>query len=477
MNYQKIGRAILLLLALGFWSQSSATPLQQAPAFTGNSIHGEKFTFEPSKLSKPTLFVFWASWCKNCLYEMPALIALHKRAHEDLDIIGINVDQETDQARAFVGKHLLPYINIIDSQAKIADSFGVRGTPTLVLVGKNGSVLNRAKNLDKLNKTIEPILSQNDRDPAMLLHQNNPSFVERSTVLMGTDVSILIQTDQTSLALTTIEAAFAEISRIEKTMTDWREVSEVMSINHAAGKSPVKVGIELAFLLSEAIDLGELTQGGFDITYAAIGKLWNFSNPAASPPSASDLKRAKALVDLGSVVIDRKNSTVFLKHPGMRIGLGGIAKGFAVDQAVELIKKGGFKNFAVNAGGDLTVRGRNSGKLWSVAIRHPRNRQENIAILPISNGSVVTSGDSERYFTYQGKRYAHIIDPRTGYPADSCQSVTIVSKKAYQGDALATGVSVLGPEKGMALIEKTAHIEGLIVAADGSIQISSGLKK
>ncbi len=310
----------------------------------------------------------------------------------------------------------------------------------------------------------------------LILKEDLP-FIEHNAVRMGTDVSILIQSEQREAAESAIRAALAEIERIENIMTDWREPSEVMAINNAAGKKPVRVGKELLFLLQESKRLAKLTSGAFDITYAAVGKLWNFTNRSATPPSAKAVTATRKLVDYRQLVIDSKQQTAFLAKRGMRIGLGGIAKGYAVDRAVEVIKRAGFKNFAVNAGGDLTVRGRKAGKLWWVAIRHPRDKTRNIAILPISNGSVVTSGDSERYFEYQGKRYGHILDPRTGYPAARCQSVTIMAKQAYMGDGVATGVFVLGSDAGMRLIESLPDIEGLIVAADGRARISSGLQQ
>jgi len=168
---------------------------------------------------------------------------------------------------------------------------------------------------------------------------------------------------------------------------------------------------------------------------------------------------------------------VFLPLEGMRIGLGGIAKGYSVDRAVQAIKDFGIKNFAVNAGGDLTVRGRKDGKLWWVGIRHPRSKTENIALLPISNGTVATSGDNERFFVVNGVRYCHVLNPRTGYPANECQGVTLIAKTAYLADAFATAVFVMGPAKGMQFIESQDHLEGMIVDASGRVHVSSGLRK
>jgi thiamine biosynthesis lipoprotein len=162
--------------------------------------------------------------------------------------------------------------------------------------------------------------------------------------------------------------------------------------------------------------------------------------------------------------------------PGMKIGLGGIAKGYAVDCAVAVIKNAGFNDFAVNAGGDLVCKGRKQDKLWWVGIRDPRNIEENLAFLPVSNLAVVTSGDYERYFIKAGKRYSHILDPDSGWPVAHCQSVTIMTRTAARADALSTGVFVLGPEKGLALIEELTDTECVIIDGQGKPHVSRGLQ-
>ena len=301
-------------------------------------------------------------------------------------------------------------------------------------------------------------------------------ITEEQTVLMGTDVSILILSSEKERAKNAIQTGFQEIKRIEDLMTDWKE-SPLEEINRQAGKKPVNINKELMFLLKESKEISKITHGAFDITYAPLGKLWDYNQISPKIPSQEKIQKALDLVGYQNLQLDDKKNTAFLTKPGMRIGLGGIAKGYAVDRAVKKIKQLGFENFAVNAGGDLTVKGRKDGHLWTVGIRHPRRLEENLALLPVSNGTVVTSGDSERYFILNGQRYCHILNPLTGYPATQIQSVTILANKAYWADALATGVFVLGPIEGMKLIESLPHIEGMLVDAHGNIQVSSGLKK
>ena len=299
---------------------------------------------------------------------------------------------------------------------------------------------------------------------------------EEHAVIMGTDVGIQIYGESQQLAQKAINAGFAEMRRIDQLMTDWRP-SEFEKINQNAGLRPTVVSDEIIDLVQESIRISKITEGAFDISYAGVGTLWSFQSSTPHIPSQSAIKAALLNVGYEKIELDKSANSIYLPNTGMRIGLGGIAKGYAVDRAVMRIQQLGVKNFAVNAGGDLTVKGARQGELWRVSIRHPRRLGENIAILPISNGTVVTSGDSERYFEIDGKRYGHILDPRTGYPATLCQSVTIVAKTAYLADALATGVFVLGAKKGMDLIESLDHIEGLIVDAEGKLKISSGLLK
>ncbi len=295
--------------------------------------------------------------------------------------------------------------------------------------------------------------------------------------MMGTDISIVILTTKKKLAEQAIRVAFAEMKRVEDLMTDWQDTSPLMAINRNAGLQPIKTPQEILTLLAEAQKISELTDGAFDVSYGAVGELWDFTKKTGTAPARAEITSKLPLVDYRKIKIDPKAGTAYLEQKGMRIGLGGIAKGYAVDRAVQVIKRFGFDNFAVSAGGDLTVRGRKDGKLWNVAIRDPRDKSRNIALLPVSNATVVTSGDDERYFEHQGKRYTHILDPRTGYPADKVQSVTILSQQASWADALATGIFVLGPKKGLKVIESLPNVEGMIVDKHGKIHASKGLQK
>jgi FAD:protein FMN transferase len=294
---------------------------------------------------------------------------------------------------------------------------------------------------------------------------------------MGSDLEIEVFGPDQAICDKAVKEAREEIDRLERIMTDWKQESPLMDVNRAAGKKPVEVPPELYFIIERSLKMSELTEGTFDITFAAAGKLWNWRDPNPRVPTPEEVKASLADVGWKGVTLDPKARTVYLSRPGMRIGLGGIGPGYAGDLAMDKIRKLGIRDACVNMSGDVMMIGKKKGEPWNVGITHPRKKGESIAVLPVSNAAVSTSGDYERFFEKDGKRYCHIIDPRTGYPADLCQSVTIVAPSLAFADGLAKGVFILGPEKGMRLVEKLEGVQALIVAADGTLTMSKGLKK
>ncbi|MCE9584094.1 MAG: FAD:protein FMN transferase [Planctomycetes bacterium] len=293
--------------------------------------------------------------------------------------------------------------------------------------------------------------------------------------VMGSSSAIQVWGDDQAACDAAVADALAEIQRLETMMTDWKQDSPLMDINHAAGQHPVKVPPELLFLITRSQQISELTGGGFDISFAGAGKLWRWRDPDPKIPTDEEVKASLVNVGYKGIVVDQQASTVYLTKPGMRIGLDAIAPGYAADRAIEKIRARGIKTAIVDMSGDLMIIGEKDA-LRPVSIQHPRKKDEMIAVLPVVNCGVSTSGDYERFFMKDGKRYCHIIDPLTGYPADKCQSVTIIAPVLGFADGLATGVFVMGPEKGMELVEKLEGVEAIIVAADGTVSVSSGLK-
>ena len=283
-----------------------------------------------------------------------------------------------------------------------------------------------------------------------------PAKLSYTDKAMGTYVTVWFWTDKEALAAKTAEAAFKEMKRLDTIMTTWTETSEVSKVNAAAGGKPVKVGPETYAVIERALDISKKSGGIFDISVGAFKGLWKFDEDMDhSLPTDEDVKARLALIGYKDIVLNKAKRTVWLKRKGMLINLGGIAKGYAVDKVATLIKKAGFKDFMVQAGGDMYVAGKKGTDPWVVGIRDPRgNKDEMFALMPIENHSFSTSGDYERGFVDNGVRYHHILDPRTGHPARTSRSVTIRAKDAFTADAWSKVMFIAGWQEGLKIIEK-----------------------
>jgi len=269
-----------------------------------------------------------------------------------------------------------------------------------------------------------------------------------------------------------------EIKRIEKLLTTFNEESETNLINRNAGIKPVQVCDETFNLIERSIRISGITQGAFDITYGSIDKrLWNFDESMTSLPPVAVAKKMVRLINYKNIILDRKNKTVFLKEPGMRIGFGGIGKGYAAEMAKEIMKSKGVKSGIVNASGDLTTWGSQpDGSPWTVGIIHPDYKGHPFSYLNVSDKAVATSGNYEKFVIINGKKYSHTIDPRTGLPVTGIKSVTVFSPNAEISDALATPVTILGVEKGLNLINQLDQIECVIIDDNNKIYSSKNIK-
>jgi thiamine biosynthesis lipoprotein len=290
--------------------------------------------------------------------------------------------------------------------------------------------------------------------------------------LMGTPWSLAIVGDGVK-AEAAAKAAFAEVARVEGVMSEWRPTSEVSRLN-AAGGAPVVLSPELFDLLRRARDLGDRSGGAFDVTWAALRGVWDFD--AGRVPAPDAVAAAKARIDYRRLALDAATRTATLPA-GRAVGLGGIAKGHGIDRAAAVLREHGFSAFLVDGGGDLYVAGEKApGQPWTVGVQHPRRRDELMVALPVRDAAVVTSGDYERFFEVEGRRYHHIIDPRTGMPADRSVAVTVRAADATFADALATALFVMGPERGVALAATLAGVDAAVLAADGRVVATSGLR-
>jgi thiamine biosynthesis lipoprotein len=305
-----------------------------------------------------------------------------------------------------------------------------------------------------------------------------PTKVRYSDHAMGTSVTVWLWTADERGAAQAAEAVFLEMKRLDKVMTTWDPASEVSQINTAAGEKPVKVSADTFAVIARAMDIARRTKGVFDITVGAFRGLWKFDDDMdGTLPDPAEIRKRLALINYREVTLDRRRRTVFLKRKGMSITLGGIAKGFAVDRCAELLRKRGFNDFMIQAGGDMYVAGKKGTEPWTVAIRDPRGPPETfIAAAPIEDHSFSTSGDYERGFVKDGVRYHHILDARTGFPARGCRSVTLLANDAFTADTLDTAVFAAGPKLGMKIIESQPGVAGVIVDADNKVWVSKGLE-
>jgi thiamine biosynthesis lipoprotein len=294
-------------------------------------------------------------------------------------------------------------------------------------------------------------------------------------VAMGTIVEITLIGDEEETAKKAALQAFQEIKRIEHLMSPWIESSDVSRINRAAGKEWENVSPDTLKVIKKAEEVSEISEGAFDITVGPLVQLWRKAREKGIPPQLDEIKKNLTLVNFRNVMTNPEGN-VFLKKRGMTIDLGGIAKGYAVDKAFELLISLGYKNLIVNAGGDLRVGGSKPQGPWSIGIQHPRDPEKIMARISVSDTAVATSGDYEKFFIHQGKRYHHILNPKNGFPAEKCQSVTVLYKEGIMADALATAIFVLGPEKGYPLCQRLEGMDSLIVDRDGKTIFTPNLK-
>src|SRR6478609_6073434 len=309
-----------------------------------------------------------------------------------------------------------------------------------------------------------------------------PHVVARKYGAMGTDITLTAWTDNEHAAERAFAAGYDEIRRIEILMTDWERPNEpesdVVRINKAAGKEAVKVSAETLEVIQKSLEMSRRSHGAFDITFAAMKGLWKFDEDLEKKiPPADEIARRRKLINWRDVVVDAKARTVKLKRAGMRLGLGGIAKGYAVDRCAAVLRGEGLRDFMVQAGGDLFVSGSKGPVNWMVGVRDPRGGPRDIiARMPIKDHAFSTAGDYERSFIVGGRRYHHIIDPKTGYPATASREVTIFAPTAFLADALDDAVFILGPKKGLALVGSYPDCSTLIVDAKNQVWMSKSLE-
>ncbi len=295
---------------------------------------------------------------------------------------------------------------------------------------------------------------------------------------MGSDLRLSAWTADESRAVAAFNAVFAEFDRLEALMSVWREGSDIERLNAAAGRSPVAVSADTIAVLREARQISEWTGGKFDVTFGALNDLLRLDHDQDNTvPDMNDVRARLPLIDYRALRIDDPPGTAFLGRAGMRANLGGIGKGYAIDRGVDILRRSGVRDFMIQSGGDMYVAGKKGDRPWRVGIQDPRGpRDRTFAAIDLTDSTFSTSGDYERAFVKDGVRYHHIIDPSTGQPARGCRSVTILTDRAVLADGLSTGVLLLGPKEGWALVERLPNVDAVIVTSANEVLITSRLR-
>lgn len=300
--------------------------------------------------------------------------------------------------------------------------------------------------------------------------------VKKSLKLMGSRFDITVVSVDEDLGYINIQEAVGEIRRIEKMISSWDASSETALINKNAGIKPVKVSLELFKLIERAKQISEITDGAFDISYSSMDKIWKFDGSMTSMPTNEEIRKSVAKVGHNNIILNTADNTVFLKYKGMKISFGAIGKGYAADKAKELLVSKQVPAGIINAAGDLTTWGtKASGEKWLIGIANPLSKDKIFSWLPILESSVATSGNYEKFVIINGKKYTHIIDPRTGYPSAGINSVSVFAKSAELCDALATAIFIMGKNAGLSLVNQLGGTEVIIVDSANKIHKSGGI--
>lgn len=309
------------------------------------------------------------------------------------------------------------------------------------------------------------------------LPSNAQVLRKRTTMLMGSRWQFSIVAADSVTAEKSIDTVITEISRIENLISDWKPETQVSQINSYAGIRAVKVDQEVFELTKRAIALSKLTNGAFDISFAAMDRIWKFDGSMTEMPSAENIRKSVEKVGYQNIILDSINCTIFLKEKGMKIGFGSIGKGYAADKGRELMLRKAIKAGIVNGSGDISAWGKQlNGKDWSIGITNPMKNDKLIATLALKDASVVTSGSYEKFVSFNGRRYSHIINPATGYPSEGIISVTIFGPSTELANGYSTSIMVLGKDAGLGMMKKFSEYRYILITDEGEVFSSPSLK-
>lgn len=293
---------------------------------------------------------------------------------------------------------------------------------------------------------------------------------KRTTLLMGARFDITIVARDSLSAERYIDTVIAEVSRIEYLISDWKPASQVSQVNAAAGLHPVKVDREVFELTQRAIRFSEITNGAFDISFAAMDRIWKFDGSMTEMPAPEAIRKSVEKVGYKNIILDSIQSTIFLKLPGMKIGFGALGEGYAADRCRDMMLARGVKAGIVNGSGDMATWGMQpDGSPWNIGITNPKEPDKLFAVVPLKEGAVTTSGSYEKYVVFNGKRYSHIINPATGYPVTGLMSVSVFGPSAEMANGFSTSIMVLGKTAGLALLKKYPAYQCIMITDEGNV--------
>ena len=300
---------------------------------------------------------------------------------------------------------------------------------------------------------------------------------KRNTILMGGRFDITIVAKDSITAEQSIDEVIAEISRIEYLISDWKPTTQISEVNQNAGIQPVKVDKEVFELTQRALHFSEITNGGFDISFAAMDRIWKFDGSMTKMPSAEAIKKSVAKVGYKNIILDSVNSTIFLKLKGMKIGFGALGEGYATNKCKKMMLAKGIEAGIVNGTGDMSTWGKQpNGKPWNIGVTNPFHPEELLGVIPLTQGAITTSGSYEKFVVFDGKRYSHIINPATGYPVTGLCSVTVLGPNAETANGLSTSIMILGKTAGLLLLNKFPSYSCLMITDEGKVVKSKNFK-
>jgi thiamine biosynthesis lipoprotein len=314
---------------------------------------------------------------------------------------------------------------------------------------------------------------------ALVVHFTTNAQVlrKRTTLLMGGRFDITIVGNDSLTAEKNIDVVIAEISRIENLISDWKSDSQISEVNRNAGVQPVKVDREVFELTQRALRFSEVTNGGFDISFAAMDRIWKFDGSMTEMPSEEAIKKSVEKVGYKNIVLDSANTTIFLKLKGMKIGFGALGEGYATDKCRKMMIDKGIEAGIINGSGDMSTWGKQpNGKAWNIGITNPFRPEKLLAVVPLTQEAVTTSGSYEKFVVLDGKRYSHIINPATGYPATGLCSVTVFGPDAETANGLSTSLMVLGTDAGLKLLQQFPDYSCIMITDNGKVITSKNFR-